>query len=120
MNKPDSTLGLTAKPSPNTTVIDLGPKGPVGPPGVMGEPGLLVAGLDGPQHPPAAAVPTTEPKVKSFIILIRHITKGTLHVVTKGASGVVVEFEEMEHALNAAIGIPGCQQNPHFIQPIYE
>lgn len=116
MSKPSNDpLGLAAQSSSNV----LGPVGPVGSPGVLGVPGILhAAGLDGPQHPPAAAAPE-ELKVKSFIILIRHATKGTLHVVAN-KEGAIVEFEDMEQALNATPGVKACQNNPHFIAPVYE
>jgi len=88
-----------------------------GPAGTPGDPGFNIKGIDGPQPPPAAPVPEVKPK--AFIILIRHIQKGTLHTVSK-KDGALAEFEEMEHAMNAAQGIPGCQQHPYFIQAIYE
>lgn len=95
----------------------LGPTGPQGHPGPIGDPGFRVKGLDEPAAPAIPAAPDKPPK--AFIILIRHITKGTLHVVARG-DGAVAEFEEMEHALNQSVNIPACQKNPSFVIPIYE
>lgn len=105
MSKPNQNdpLGLAAKTP--------GPTGQTGTPGPVG-----VAGID---IVPVESKPT-EPKPKAFIVLIRHVTKGTLHVLSRGDGGVIVEFEDMEQAVNTASTVPACQRNPHFIAAIYE
>ena len=115
-------MGL--KPGPGivkgvTSAHSLGPTGPQGAPQAQainsGE--FTIKGIDAPQPPPAAPVPDAKPK--AFVIFIRHATKGTLHVVSR-KDGAVGEFEDMEQAVNTAITIPSCQNNPHFIAPVYE
>lgn len=109
-----SELGLKVAPAGATGPASL--PGPTGPQGPIGDVGFKVKGLDEPAPVPVA-VPEKPPK--AFIILIRHITKGTLHVVSK-PTGELAEFDEMEHAINASAGIPACQKNPSFVIPIYE